>query len=69
MLDDHQVVPADVLADQPGCLALGMQGIQGQHHPGQVQSRDGRSQLGDLVGLGVHFPLRQRAAVAHVEDR
>ena len=67
MLDDHQVVGV-LVADEPGGLPLGVQGVQGDDRAGQVQALDGGGKFGDLVGLGVYFPLGQGAGSGHVED-
>ena len=69
MLDDHEVVGALILAQEAGGFPLGMQSVQGEDHAGQVQALDARAELGDLIGLRGHFPLGQRAALAHVEGR
>lgn len=40
-----------------GVLALGVQGIGGDHAPGQVQWLQQRGERGDLIGLAVHLCL------------
>ena len=68
-LDDHQVVRVLVLDQVAGGFRLRVQRVQGHDGPGEVQVRDGRGQLGDLVGLGIDLPLGAHAPGAHVEDR
>ena len=68
-LDDHQVVRVLVLDQVAGGFRLRMQRVQGDDRPGEVQVRDGRGQLGDLVGLGVDLPLGAHAPGGHVENR
>jgi hypothetical protein len=53
------------LADQAGGLPLGVQGVRGDHHAGQVQALDARGQLGDLVRLA-HVESRQQVDLAAV---
>jgi hypothetical protein len=43
----------------PGVLALGMQGVRGDHAARQIQWLQQRRELGDLIGFAVHGPLRK----------
>jgi len=45
-----------------GVLALGMQGVRGDHAPGQVQGLQQRGERGDLIGLAVHAGLGEHSA-------
>jgi len=45
-----------------GVFALGVQGVGGDHRPGQVQGLQQRSEPGDLVGLAVHAGLGEHSA-------
>ena len=68
-LDDHQVVRVLVLDQVAGGFRLRMQGVQGDHLPGEVQVRDGGGQLRNLIGLGVYLPLGAHRPGGHVENR
>jgi hypothetical protein len=69
MLDDHDVVAAVLLRDEGGGVPLGMECVQGDDHARQVESLEGGPQLGDLIRLGPDLPLRDGAALSHVEGR
>jgi hypothetical protein len=51
LLHDQDVMGALAADQELGVLALGVQGIGGDHGSGQVQGRQQRAELGDLVGL------------------
>ncbi|GAA3305833.1 hypothetical protein GCM10020219_001120 [Nonomuraea dietziae] len=55
-LDDEQVVAAGG-DDLPGVVVLGVQGVGGDHHAGQVQVGQQGCECGDLVALGLDLPL------------
>ena len=53
-------------------LALGVQGVGGDHHSGQVQPSQGvqqRSERGDLVGLAVHRDLPEHDPHVVIDHR
>jgi hypothetical protein len=57
---DHQDVVRFLAGDEVvGVVALGLQRVCGDHRAGQVQRVEQRRELGDLVGLAVHGPLRE----------
>ena len=53
---DHQDVVGFLLANQEFRM-LGVQGVSGDHLPGQVQGLQQGREAGDLVGLAVHLGL------------
>ncbi len=67
-LDDHQVVAVLSFGDAAGGLRLGVQGIQGQDRPGQVQPGGDVLQLRNLICLGIDLPLGTGVPAGHVED-
>ena len=62
MLDGQDVVGVLFGDQELGVLALGMQGVRGDHAPGQVQRLQQRGELGDLIGLAVHAGLGEHGA-------
>jgi len=67
-LGDHQVVAVLSFGDAAGGLSLGVQGIQGQDRPGQVQPGGDVLQLRNLICLGIDLPLGTGVPAGHVED-
>ena len=67
MLDEQQVVRAEVLADLPGGFPLPVQRVGRDDHAVKVQSFQHRDESGDLVRLRVYFPLGHGAALGDVE--
>jgi len=66
----EQQVGGVLVGDQPvGVLALGMQGVGGDHGVGQVQAVQQWPELGDLVGLAIDPCLAQDAAAGVIHDR
>ena len=68
-LDDHQIVRVLIPGQVAGGFRLGVQCVQRDYLPGEVQVRDRRGQFRDLVGLGVDFPLGAHAPRGHVQHR
>jgi len=69
MLDDQDVVGVLAADQELGVLALGVQGVGGDHAPGQVQGCQQRGETSDLVGLAVHAGLAEHDAGLLVGDR
>ncbi len=67
MLDEQEVVGAEVLGDHAGGLPLAVQGIGRDHHALKVQFFQHGTEFRDLVRLRVHFPLGHGAALGDVE--
>jgi hypothetical protein len=65
--DDQQVVRAAV-DQEAGVVALGVHGVGGDHHPGEVQAGQQRLELRDLVAAGVDLALGQHRSIGVVHD-
>jgi len=62
---DDQHVGGVLDADQPvGVLTLGVERVGSDHGVGEVQAVQQRPELGDLLRLAVHPPLRQHRPAA-----
>lgn len=57
-LDQQQVVGFLVLDQEPGVIALGVHGVGGHCHSGQVERLQPGGEVGDLVGLVRHSQVR-----------
>jgi hypothetical protein len=66
-LDDQQGVGAAV-DQEAGVVALGVHGVGGDDHAGEVQAGQQRLELGDLVGGGGHLALGEHGAVVVVQS-
>jgi len=67
MLDGDQVVRAAPASQVFGVGALGMQGVGGDHGPGQVDAVQQGGEHRDLVRLGLDVGLAQDHAVLVIE--
>jgi hypothetical protein len=63
------VVGATLFDEVGRVCALGVHGVCGDDHPGQVDGVQQRLETGDLVGLIAHFPLRHNNSTVMSHSR